>query len=552
MEKEEESEPKKETACLFYNFNTHDNQPQISAQIKLRNKKIKDICNELNAKIEQFYSSSNDKYMKNNFKYYKLFWDKYLSHKNIKPQNVVKKIKKNHLGSKIYFGSFFNQNSRFDGTEGVKKYESMKKIISKSSNFSFIKDPKSIKFTQLPLDLYLSKEDSLKLKDLISVKKIFNDKKEDIINRNTSFRKNILFTKNNNRDEDEENEELNEEIEKKILNLKMNNNIVLFNNINKKKKNDIKYILTKNKSSNNSSKSLLAQITQTNSTDFINTQNKTQDELENFPASILKYKYLDKKNKSYSDLSKTYYISSNIIKNNSSSNLYNRTYNQNFNIIHKNSFFSQIQEKLNKISKYRTPKKDIKDLSNTMKLKCRRKKKKITKLINKNIYKDDPKLLMRLLKEKQKKGNKKKNRNQFYYDMKNQIRLLSIVDNLKNMKENAPVNLITHLNRDYYEKSKDMIVDNKVTKQIKKIYRSSTEGKIINEKVYGKSQYINKFVSKNHMDVVKLKNKFEKFDKVVKEILIENDVSNNYKIQSWINKIKNEKKNKKKNIKVDI
>ena len=540
MEKEEEDEPKKETACLFYNFNINNSQAQISTEIKVKNNEINNMCSEMKSEIDDFFLSTQDKNIINNLKYFKLYWSQFVANKIIKPQKLKKKVKNNPFNSKIYFGSFFNHNSRFDGMENVKKYEKIKKIISKSSNYSFLKDPKLIKFNKLPMDLYLSKEDSLKLKELISVKKISSAKKEDIKKKyssNCSLRKKILINENNNSELNIENEELKEEIEKKI-NKTSNNNL----SFNIKKKNDISSLLLKNKSINNSSNSLFSPITQNTSSYFINPQNKSQEELENYPPKMVKFKLFDKKNKSYSDLSKTNYICENISKNNSSSNSYTRTYAQNFNLTQKNILLSKIQEKLNKILKYKTPKRDIKDLSNSTKIKCKKKMKKITKLINKNVYKDDPKSLMILLKEKQKKGNKKKHRNQFYYDMKNQIRLLSIVDNLKNMKYNVPVNLITHLNRDYYEKSKEMIVDDKVTKQINIIHRSTTEGKIINEKVKDKSLYINRFLSKNQIEGVKLKNKYEKCENLVKEINVEKDASNNYKMIAWINRIKNNKK----------
>ena len=76
MEKEEESTPKKETGCLFYNFITGNNSTPISTEINIRNKKIKNMCSEMNSEIEKSYSSK-DKYMKNNIKFYNLFWSKF-------------------------------------------------------------------------------------------------------------------------------------------------------------------------------------------------------------------------------------------------------------------------------------------------------------------------------------------------------------------------------------------------------------------------------------------------------------------------------------------
>ena len=121
--------------------------------------------------------------------------------------------------------------------------------------------------------------------------------------------------------------------------------------------------------------------------------------------------------------------------------------------------------------------------------------------------------------------------------MKNRIRLLSIVDKLKSMDNNAPINLIKHLNQDYYEKSKEIIVHDKVAKKFNNIYRSSTEGKIIKEKFSDKSHFIKKFISKNQIDGLKLKNRYAKCDMLIDEIVEEND-ANNYKMLAWINKTK--------------
>jgi hypothetical protein len=98
------------------------------------------------------------------------------------------------------------------------------------------------------------------------------------------------------------------------------------------------------------------------------------------------------------------------------------------------------------------------------------------------------------------------------------------------------------LNEDYYEKSKEMIVDDVITKKINKIYRSSTEGKIIKEKIDHKNNFINRLISKNIMDGVKLKNKYEKCDMLVGEIKDENDLRKNYKMLTWNIKNKNYKK----------
>lgn len=536
MEKEEEELPKKETACLFFNFNIKNNFIPLSKEIKLKRTKIKNMCDKMNTEYEKFYIGEHDNYMKNNLKFYKLFWAQYLSPKENKPIKKKKKIKKGQLNTKIYFGTFFNQNSQFDGWENVRKYDRIKKLISKSNNFSFVKDPKTIKFSKLPKDLYLTKEDSIKLRELISVKKISN--------KNNSSRniplihplQNNIFNTNSSDEEDEE------ELKMKIYALK-GNKYRLINKSHKKSeknKNSFKLLKIMN-NKNNSSSSILSPLTQNNSTDLSQKYVKTEE--TDISSNFSKYKMLDKKNKSQSNFSKTNYIYTNLDTNNSYSNLYNHTYNQNFYLTPKNVFYSNMQEKLDKLMKYRTPKKDIKDLSQLTNIKCRNKIKKIANLIKKNSeYKIDPKSIVRLLKETKKNGSKKKVRNQFYYDIGNQIRLLSILDNLKNVKENAPLNLIKSLNEEYYEKSKEMIVEDSVTKKINNIYRSSTEGKKINEKASGKSNLINRLVSKNIMDGVKLKNKYEKCDLLVEEIQDENDIKKNYKMLSW--NIRNKNKTK--------
>ena len=533
MEKEEESIPKKETGCLFYNFSTGNNLAPISTEINRRNKKIKNMCSEMNSEIEKY--DSKDKYMKNNIKFYNLFWSQFFFPKVNKPPNKKTKItkKRNSLNSKIYFGSFFNQNSQFDGTENVMKYEKLKNIISKSCNFSFLKKPKSIKISKIPSNFNLSKSNNATMKELISFKK--NHTENNINNNDNLINKNLKHDgyiddnnlyKNINSENDDEYIEIKEELKKKIDKIKNNNAIYIKNG---KNRNSSHIYLKKFNSKNNSPNLILSPLTKNNSFDFIKTEEK-----EELDAS----KNISKKNKSYSKLNTNIFLNLENT-NNSYSNIYNKTYNQNFHFIQKNPLYTEIKDKLNRITKYKTPKKDIKKSSNYSKLKCQNKIRKIDKLIRKTTeFKSDPKSLMRLLKENKNKVNKKRARNKFYYDMRNQLRLLSLVDNLKNIKENAPLSLMKQLKKDYYEKSKEMIVDDKTTKKINNIYRSSDQGKVINEKVSGKSYYIDKFISSNHMEGVKLKNKYEKFDMVLKEIIEENDLKKNYKMIAWINKIK--------------
>ena len=103
------------------------------------------------------------------------------------------------------------------------------------------------------------------------------------------------------------------------------------------------------------------------------------------------------------------------------------------------------------------------------------------------------------------------------------------------MQNNSPAQLVSRINEDYYEQSKDLILNDKFTKSINNIYRSFTEGKKINEKIANKSKYINLLISKNKMNGVNLKNKYEKVDNLIEEINEENNASNNYKMISYIN-----------------
>ena len=218
------------------------------------------------------------------------------------------------------------------------------------------------------------------------------------------------------------------------------------------------------------------------------------------------YRNLNRESKSYSDL-------------------LNHTFNKSFYITQKNILL-KINEKLEKISKYRTPKKDIKDLSEAINIKCKSKIKNIKKLIKKQIvYNAKKKSIINILTDYKKNKNKKKNN--YYYNMKNKIRLLSIVDNMKNMTENSPKNLIEHLNEDYQKKSKKMLKNDLFTKKINKIYKSFAEGKIINRKISSNNKFINKFASKNIMDLINLKAKYDQCDLLVKKIKEENNIIKN-------------------------
>ena len=153
---------KKETAALFYNFNIKNNRTPITEDIQLRNNKINDLCSNIKTEIDNFYSSGNNNDKNNNF--YRYLWTQYSSPDDTSKKLIKNKKKKINLNSKIYFGSFLNPNVYYDIIENTKKYEKIKNKIRKSPNFSFVKNPKNLKYSKLPFDLYLSREDSSNLK----------------------------------------------------------------------------------------------------------------------------------------------------------------------------------------------------------------------------------------------------------------------------------------------------------------------------------------------------------------------------------------------------
>ena len=515
---------KKETAALFYNFNIKNNRTPITEDIQLRNNKINDLCSNIKTEIDNFYSSGNNNDKNNNF--YRYLWTQYSSPDDTSKKLIKNKKKKINLNSKIYFGSFLNPNVYYDIIENTKKYEKIKNKIRKSPNFSFVKNPKNLKYSKLPFDLYLSREDSSNLKGLISVKNIDSFK----TSRNQSF-SNSLFN-NNFLFENSSNEEENENISKidKIKNSK----IILINKNNESNdsfdKNDNKKVNYSTKSirknsSNNSIKSIFLPLTKNNSSKFMSSQAIRTSQLYNFLNNSNNNNF-QKKNVSYSNLFRDNIMYRNLNRESKSySDLLNHTFNKSFYLTQKNILL-KINEKLEKISKYRTPKKDIKDLSEAINIKCKSKIKNIKKLIKKQIvYNAKKKSIINILTDYKKNKNKKKNN--YYYNMKNKIRLLSIVDNMKNMTENSPKNLIEHLNEDYQKKSKKMLKNDLFTKKINKIYKSFAEGKIINRKISSNNKFINKFASKNIMDLINLKAKYAQCDLLVKKIKEENNIIKN-------------------------
>ena len=517
---------KKETAALFYNFNIKNSRTPITADIKLRNNEVKDMCSNMRTEIDKFYSSGNNNGKNNNF--YRYYWTQYTSPDDTTKKLIKKKKKKINLNSKIYFGSFLNPNVYFDIIENIKKYEKIKNKIRKSPNFSFIKNPTTIKYSKLPFDLYLSREDSSDLRGLVSVKNIdpFNKTSRNQSFSNSLFNNNVLFTNTSNEEDDENISKIGKIKNNKIILINKNyeNNESFDRNDNNKVNYSTKSI--RKNSSNNSIKSIFFSLTKNNSSKFMSSQAIRMSQLDNFLNNSNNNNF-QKKNFSYSNLFRdNNNFNTNLNRvNKRYSHLLNHTFNKSFYITQKNLLL-KLNEKLDKIAKYRTPKKDIKDLSDAINIKCKSKRKNIKKLIKKQtVYNSNKKSIINLLTDYKKNKNKKKNN--YYYNMKNKIRLLSIVDNMKNMTENSPKRLIEHLNEDYQKKSKKLLKNDLFTKKINKIYKSFAEGKIINKKISSKNKFINKFASKNIMDLINLKAKYGQCDLLVKKIKEENSIIKN-------------------------
>ena len=82
---------------------------------------------------------------------------------------------------------------------------------------------------------------------------------------------------------------------------------------------------------------------------------------------------------------------------------------------------------------------------------------------------------------------------------------------------------LNHLFKEYKKKSKEIIKINSTRKKINKIYKSSEEGKLIKKKIDEKNYVINRIISKNKMEGIKLKDKYKQFDLVIDQINEENN-----------------------------
>ena len=521
MEKEDQFQLKKEDGALFYNFKIKNNNKPITTEIKSRDKKIKDMYIDINTEIDNFYLSANNNLTEKNIQFYR-YWIKYLTPFLNKPKKIKLKKKKNFsLNSKIYFGSFLDENYYYGNAETSNKYDKIKKIISKSKNFSFIKNPKTVNFSKLPFELYLSKDDSSDLRKLVSIKNIQNYKHTQR-NKEKFCNNNIFHT---NVDSDKNEEFKNKTFQDKYKNIITNNN----DKTNENKNNHFspKLLLKKINKDNSFLETAKSLKTYYNSSKFLISKNSNDFNDKNISNNKI---LQNQKNNSYSNISEVHNIYPKLsMPNRSYSNLNNSFYDRTFYITQKKFFLNNLNESLDKIIKCKTPKKEINNLSEIINKKCKKKIDKIDKIIRKqNNCIPNKNLIINLL-----SNNKDQNQNlsnTYYTNLKNKVRLLSVVDNLKNITQNAPMNLMEHLEKDYQIKSKKMIKNDLFTKKINNIYKSFTEGKLINKKISSRNIYINKLASKNILDLVNLKSKYQKFDLLIKKIKEENNKTRNNKI----------------------
>ena len=495
MEEEEKNkEFKQETGCLFYNFGKNKKAEPIITNIDIKKRIIGDIY----SNIENYYGNNNltenENTQRDSYGYYRHIFTKYFHsqlNKPVKNKNSKNKPKKLfQIYSKIHFGSFLNSASNFEGYKKIHKYEMIKKQLSKSKNFSFVKDPNTIKYKKLPLDLYLSEEDSLKIKDLISIR--FMDKNEK--NKNES----LLKYSNNNRIFDNT-----------IINFennfyKLNNRKIYY--INKKQINKKNGLKLNNQISNNN-------FTKSNNL-IINTEENNKPR-----------KKLTKKNfgscQNLSELN-NFHSNKNKKMNFTKQKLYNKTENHIFKKNRKNPVLLELDHKINNFSKFKTPNKSIKSFIKLTKHKSEIKLRKIDKLINKANLKADSDHIISDLRINGSKKNKKTFQKEKYATTKKKIRLLSLVENLKNIQRIAPMELLNHLYKEYHNKSKELIEKDLIHKKIDNINKSSEEGKLIKKKIDKKNNVINNFISKNQFEGIKLKNKYKKFDMIIDKINEEN------------------------------
>ena len=149
---------------------------------------------------------------------------------------------------------------------------------------------------------------------------------------------------------------------------------------------------------------------------------------------------------------------------------------------------------------------------------------KIDKLINKAKLRVDSAIMINDLKIYGNKKKKKAFQKISYSDAKKRIKFLSILEKLKNVQRLAPMQLLNNIYEEYTKMSKKIIANDSIKKHIENIYKSSDEGKEIKRKMNDKNYIINKIISKNHFDGIKLKNKYKQFDLVIDKINEENQI----------------------------
>ena len=474
MKEEKNKKYKKETACLFYNIEVSKKEIPISTLIDVRKNKMDSIVGDINNYSEKVSLTEKNQQRKYSYSYYRNIFNKYFSSQlNNQNKKAKQKIKpKQHFltNSKIHFGNFINTHSYIEGYKKLAQYDFIKSKISKSKNFSFVKDPKTMRYKKLPLDLYISKEDSLKIKDLISVRLIPKLKKNKNENEKESlirlsydngffYTPPINFQKNNN----------NKKTNKKIF------------YINKNRLNEIHNIESPEKKEVSNLK---------------NSINLNSEKEEDEPKTqIIKNKYNIHKN--LSDLNDIdININQKCILNKQKN--YSQTEYKSIYPYTKKILLSQLDKK---IKNFKTPKKALKEF------------------------------VKYYIKDNKTKINKKNLTKKIYMDIHKRGRFLSIVEKLKNIKRVAPMMLLNHLFEEYTKQSKQVVGVDPKKKKINNIYKSEEEGKLIKKKIEEKNNEINKMIYINKEKGNNLKNKYEKFDLVIEKIKEENQ-ENKYESES--------------------
>ena len=489
MEEEKNKEFKKETACLFHNFDVKKNNIQIPTYINGKKEEIGDIYQDIINNFRKVSLTENEPSQRESYGYIRHILSKFMisgmnkpkfKNKKIKPKNIIQ------LNSKIRFGSFLNISSCIEGYKNIGKYEKLRTEISKSKNFSFIKDPKTVRYKKLPLDLYISKEDKIKIKNLI-----YNKLKEL-------------------KEQKDKNESL---VRLSYDNGVFDNTIINFKESLNKIKNRQVFYINKNKISN---KNNISNNEKTLNNHFDNSKHLTPRENKD----SIKKKYNIKKN--LSDLTE---INSNKNRKILSAHqiLYNKT-EFNLHPTKKNLLYIQLDKNIKDILGNKTHQNSLKQYAKYSKQKSSKKIKRINKLLNEINLKPDSKIVINDLKTSvdKKKKNKKDLSKQMYLDIKQRTRFLSVVENLKHIRRDAPMTILNNI-YDYYTKnSKEVLKFDSNWKKIDNIYKSSEEGKLIKKKIDDKNDVINKIISKNKREGIKLKNKYKKFDLVIEKINDEN------------------------------